>query len=131
MNPFVLHGRLYELLKWVCAIVLPACGTAYLGFGDIWEWPNTDKVVASIVVIETFLGVVLGISSAVYNASGARYDGSINVVVDDGMKKAFDLELNGDPYELDQKKSVNFKVVKKVPRDNLNVEEADQDGGAV
>ena len=61
-----LNDRVYDVLKWVCLIVLPACGTFYVAVADIWGLPHTREVTATIVAVETFLGALLGISTAQY-----------------------------------------------------------------
>jgi hypothetical protein len=64
-----LNSKLYDILKWVTMIVLPACATAYFGLAGIWGWPYADEVVKTIAVITTLLGALLGISTAQYNKS--------------------------------------------------------------
>jgi hypothetical protein len=72
--------------------------------------PNAEQVVGTIVVVDTFLGALLSFSSKSYNASEAKYDGSIDVVADGDGGKSFSLNLNGDPYLLDSQKQVTFKI---------------------
>lgn len=64
-----LNSKVYDVLKWVTMIVLPACTTAYFGLAGIWGWPYADEVVKTIAVITTLLGALLGISTAQYNKS--------------------------------------------------------------
>lgn len=73
------NDKLYDLLKHITQITLPALGTLYFALSQIWQLPNGNEVVGTIVAIDTFMGVMLGISSAQYNNSDARYDGHINV----------------------------------------------------
>ena len=62
-----LPDSVYNILKWVTIIVLPACATAYFGLAGIWGWPYANEVVKTIAVITTLLGALLGISTAQYN----------------------------------------------------------------
>ena len=64
----VLHNKAYDIMKWVVAIVLPACGTLYFALCGIWGLPYGEEVLGTLVAIETFLGAVLGISTKNYNA---------------------------------------------------------------
>ena len=64
-----LNSKVYDILKWITMIVLPACATAYFGLAGIWGWPYADEVVKTIAVITTLLGALLGISTAQYNKS--------------------------------------------------------------
>jgi len=64
--------KLYDILKWVVIIVLPAIATLYAALSAVWAWPHSDQVVTTITAVDTFLGAVLCISTATYNkeASG-------------------------------------------------------------
>lgn len=64
-----LHNKAYDILKWFSMIVLPAIGTLYFTLAEIWGLPYGEQIVGSIVAIDTFLGVILGVSSAQYNKS--------------------------------------------------------------
>jgi len=57
----------YDVLKWVVMIVLPALSTAYVGLAAIWHWPMADEVAKTCSVICVMLGALLGISTAEYN----------------------------------------------------------------
>lgn len=67
-----LPDSVYNILKWVTMIVLPALATAYVGLSAIWGWPYADEVAKTTAVICTLLGALLGISTAQYNKSGAN-----------------------------------------------------------
>ena len=58
--------KLYDILKWVVIIVLPAIATLYAALSAVWAWPYSDQVVTTITAVDTFLGVLLGISTAQY-----------------------------------------------------------------
>ena len=62
-----LPDKLYDILKWVTMIVLPALATAYVGLAAIWGWPFADEVAKTTAVVCTLLGALLGISTAQYN----------------------------------------------------------------
>lgn len=62
-----LPDKLYDILKWITMIVLPALATAYVGLAAIWGWPFADEVAKTTTVICTLLGALLGISTAEYN----------------------------------------------------------------
>ncbi|MBQ2396430.1 MAG: phage holin [Bacteroidales bacterium] len=47
--------------------VLPAIGTLYFALAGIWGFPYGEEVVGTIAAVDTFLGVILGISTAQYN----------------------------------------------------------------
>lgn len=62
----MLPDRIYDILKWVVVIVLPAIGTLYAALGEIWHLPYVAEIPATILAIDTFLGAVLCISTAEY-----------------------------------------------------------------
>ena len=59
--------KLYDILKWVVIIMLPAVATLYAALAPVWNWPYCDEVVKSITAVDTFLGAVLCISTATYH----------------------------------------------------------------
>jgi len=62
-----LSNKVYDVLKWVAQILLPALGTLYFALAGIWNFPYAEAVVGTVTAVDTFLGVILGISSASYN----------------------------------------------------------------
>ena len=62
-----MSNKLYDVLKWIATVVLPAIGTLYFALAGIWDFPYADQVVGTITAVVTFLGIVLGISSAQYH----------------------------------------------------------------
>ena len=64
-----LPNKLYDVLKWITMIVIPAMATAYVGLAGVWGWPFADQVAKTAAVVCTLLGALLGISTAEYRAS--------------------------------------------------------------
>lgn len=62
-----LNNKTYDVLKWIAQILLPAVGTLYFALSKIWGFPFATEVVGTIAALDTFLGAILGISSANYN----------------------------------------------------------------
>lgn len=62
-----MSDKVYNILKYVAMIVLPAIGTLYAALAGIWGFPYGDQVVGTILAVDTFLGALLGISTANYN----------------------------------------------------------------
>lgn len=63
----ILTDKTYNILKWVALVLLPALGTLYFGLAGIWGFPYGEQIVGTITAIDTFLGVILGISTVQYN----------------------------------------------------------------
>ena len=64
---FKLSNEVYDILKFIAQIVLPAAGTLYFALAGIWGWPYGEQIVGTITAVDAFLGALLGISTAAYN----------------------------------------------------------------
>lgn len=106
----LLSSSVYDLLKKVVQIVLPAVASLYFSLAQIWGLPAAEAVVGSLALLATFFGVLLGLSSWSYHAVEAKTDGQIVIMEDESGKKIYSLELDGDPNEIDLKERVAFKV---------------------
>ena len=62
-----MSNKVYDVLKWIAMYLLPALGTLYFALAGIWGLPYGEQIVGTITAIDTFLGVILGISTAQYN----------------------------------------------------------------
>lgn len=62
-----MSNKVYNTLKWIAMIVLPAIATLYLGLSQIWGFPYGEEISASITLVDTFLGSILMISTSQYN----------------------------------------------------------------
>lgn len=110
-----LSNKVYDFIKWLVMVVLPAVSAAYFGLGAIWGLPAIEQVVGTIAVISTFLGALVGISTKQYRSSGSAYDGEILLVEDPGGVRQANINVTGDPEELLlNNDSLLFKVVKNV-----------------
>ena len=63
----ILTNKMYDILKWIAMYLLPAMGTLYFALAGIWNFPYGEEIVGTITAIDTFLGVILGISSSNYS----------------------------------------------------------------
>lgn len=63
----ILTDKTYDILKWVALVLLPALGTLYFALAGIWGFPYGEQIVGTITAVDTFLGVILGISTVQYN----------------------------------------------------------------
>lgn len=104
----MITGKLYDWLKWLAQVALPAAGTLYFTLSGIWGLPSANEVVGTIVATDLFLGVILGISQINYQKSVE--DGGELIVQPDG-KKVFSLN-EGTVDNLHTKKEIRFKVKK-------------------
>lgn len=61
-----MSNKVYDVLKWIAQLLLPALATLYFAIASIWGLPYGEQVVGTITAVDAFLGVVLGISSYNY-----------------------------------------------------------------
>lgn len=62
-----LSNKVYDVLKFLCTILLPACGTLYFALAKIWDLPLAEEIVGTLSAIAVFIGAIIGISSINYN----------------------------------------------------------------
>lgn len=61
-----MSNKVYDILKYIAQIALPALGTLYFALSQIWGWPYGEQVVGSITAIDAFIGTLLHISNSQY-----------------------------------------------------------------
>ncbi len=67
MKNFVFkNSKVYDVLKFIAQIFLPALGALYFALSQIWGLPYGAEIVGTISAVDAFLGALLGISSAQY-----------------------------------------------------------------
>ena len=64
-----LSNKTYDTLKWTAQYLLPALGTLYFSVSQIWGLPYGEEIVGTIAAVDTFLGVLLGLSSLMWEIS--------------------------------------------------------------
>lgn len=69
----MLNNKVYDVLKWIALILIPAVGALYFGLAQIWGFPYGEEIVGTLTLVDTFLGALLGISTVQYN-KGGNYD---------------------------------------------------------
>ena len=61
-----LNDKTYDVLCWIGRIVMPSLAVLYTTLGDIWGLPYTSEIPATIMGLDVFLNVLLGISANTY-----------------------------------------------------------------
>lgn len=67
-----LNDKVYDVLKWVALVVLPALGTflsVVLSLWNVCDEATITAIVGTISAVDVFLGALLGVSTAEYNKS--------------------------------------------------------------
>ena len=64
----MLSDKVYNVLKWLCLVCLPALGLLINALGQIWGFPpHAEQITLTISAISTFLGALIGVSTYKYN----------------------------------------------------------------
>lgn len=64
-----MSNKVYDALKYVAQIVLPAVATLYFALAQIWGLPYGEQIVGTITAVDAFLGAILRITTIKYEAS--------------------------------------------------------------
>lgn len=62
----MMSNKVYDVLKYIAQIVLPALATLYFALAQIWGLPFGEQIVGTITAIDAFLGAILRISTIQY-----------------------------------------------------------------
>lgn len=62
----VLPDKVYDVLKWVTLLVIPALGTLYFALAGFWGFPYASEIEGTCLAIATFFGTILKISDSAY-----------------------------------------------------------------
>lgn len=65
-----LPDKLYNVLKWICLIALPALAVLYFTLAKIWGLPYGAEITATINAIAVFIGALIGISQITISKEG-------------------------------------------------------------
>lgn len=78
-----MSNKVYDILKWVAQILLPALATLYFALAGIWGLPYGEAIVGTITAIDAFLGALLGLSTVQYKKKAEEEFKDINKIKED------------------------------------------------
>lgn len=107
----LLSNGVYDKVKQVAQIWLPALAVFYITIAPFWGLPKQEEVAGTIMAVDLLLGALLGVLSRQYTNSDARFDGAINVVTDEQAGETL-MNVSLDPQAVAQKDEVVVKVNK-------------------
>lgn len=106
-----LPSWLYDTIKFLAQILLPAVATLYFALAPTWNLPRAEDVVGTIAAVDTFLGVFLTVSKSQFLNSDAPYDGDVIKSTDASGTVSYSLALNAPIEDLAAgSKQIVFKV---------------------
>ena len=71
---FELNNKVYDVLKWLALIALPALAVLYNVLAGVWSWPYAQQVSTTINAVIAFIGTLIGISTAAYKKENGNGD---------------------------------------------------------
>lgn len=110
----IFSNRAYDIAKFWATIVLPAFATFYATIGSLWDFPEVDKTVGTIVALDLLLGALLQISNAQFKNAPKQYDGTmfvkqdVNFADEKVLKAGYVIDTPAEVLE--KKDEVTFKV---------------------
>lgn len=72
-----LSDKVYNVLKWIALLALPALATFWGVIGKVWDLPYTMQIVTTITALATLIGTLIGVSTISYNKDKEDADGQI------------------------------------------------------
>ena len=63
-----MSNKVYDAIKIIALIVIPAIATLIGTLGEVWDWANADKIVTTINAIAICIGAIITKLSLDYKA---------------------------------------------------------------
>lgn len=108
MNTFTLPAKLYDFIKFLVLIVMPALTTLWLALANAWNLDYMTNIAVTLTAITAFLGSLVGVSSRNFNNNEKFVGETWLAPTDDGWKRIFN--VTSDEIDPDRKE-ISFKVV--------------------
>lgn len=70
--PLLMSDKTYDIMKWIVQYILPGLGVLYAIIAGAADLPYAEVVLAIVMAVDWFLGVILGISTSQYNKYVAK-----------------------------------------------------------
>lgn len=65
--PLLMSDKTYNIMKWIVQYILPGLGVLYAIIAGATGLPYSEVVLAVVMAVDWFLGIILGISTKQYN----------------------------------------------------------------
>ena len=112
---FALPTNTYDVLKDIALLYLPALAVLYAALAAVWGWGYTVEVAGTILAIDTFLGVVLKISTVSYNNSAKSTDGVLVVDQSDPRADKYSLNITTPLEDVADANKIVLKIQNQTP----------------
>lgn len=106
----LLSNTLYDRLRLLVELILPAIATLYVSLAQIWSWPNETEVLATSAAASVFLGVLIKLGDKSYSNSEEKYAGSFKLVDTGDEDSFYRINLSVPMHKIESKSDIIFKV---------------------
>lgn len=86
-----LNDKVYNILKWVALIALPATAVCVKAVFPVWGLPYADAIATTLTAIGTLIGTLIGISTIGYVANTNTTDSDS----EESAEEVEDVEVKG------------------------------------
>ena len=76
-------NKVYDVLKWLCLIALPAVSVFYAALDGAFGWGYTETVTTVLAAVGAFLGSLIGISAKSYSNDTLVLDAEVETIVEE------------------------------------------------
>ena len=108
----LLSSKQYDRALLSATLILPLIGGFWFGIAGIWGLPHQAEISGTIAVLNVLFGGLTAVSKKLYDVSGAKFIGVVNVTTSDTGKKLYELYMGENLDKLDQMNEITFKVNK-------------------
>ncbi len=105
-----MSNKVYNTIKWVTMIVLPAAGAFYFTLAQIWSLPAAEEVLGTLAALTTLLGALVGVSTSQYNKRHIPTAGTLNIDTSDPEVDKYSMDFSVALNKLPEAKSVTLTV---------------------
>lgn len=113
---FIIPPKLYDFLKFVSLVILPAAAALVITLGALLHWSSSEVVAGVITAVDTFMGLVLGKSASNYKQADPKAFGDLVFGTDeDGSTYAKNISVNQENPVFKAGTKVYLNVVRDVP----------------
>lgn len=113
---FTIPPKLYDFLKYVALVILPAAAALVLGLGVTLNWSAATAVAGVLTVIDTFLGAILGKSASNFKQQDAIVFGDLMIKQDvDGTPTGMRLVGHHENFVFEDQSQVLLNVKRERP----------------
>lgn len=72
-----MSNRVFDVLRALCEIIIPAIGALYFAIAKIWQLPYGTEITGTCAALATFIGAIVGVNRASFNAVEKSVDAYI------------------------------------------------------